>query len=134
MKNLENTVNPALMAEVEKAECKFEEKYLCEVKKCEYERKVFVKFIKVDMMSTPLENVSVEDKKTLAVATHQAIAITYDPMDGDIIKIDRINNKPTVVEIYPDLTRYVSKELFDTIYSSSNLEDSYEYLKLVLGL
>lgn len=120
------------MAEVKKAECKFEEKYLCEIKRNGH--KMFVKFIKVDIMSTPLENVSVEDKKTLAVATHQAIKITYDPMDGDITKIDRINNKPTVAEIYPNLTRYVSKELFEVMYNSGNLEDSYEYLKLVLGL
>ena len=124
-------VNSALMAEVEKSECKFEEKYLCEIKK--YEHKVFVKFIKVDMMSTPLENTSVVNDKALAVATHQAIMMTYDPMDGDLSKVERVN-KPTVAEIYPKLTRYVSKELFEVMYNSGNLEDSCEYLKLVLGL
>ena len=126
-------INPALMAEVERLEVKLaENKYLCEVKSNGF--KTSIKFIKADVMSAPLENTSVDNNKTLAVATHQAIMITYDPMDGDISKLDRVNNKPTVVEIYPTLTRYVSKELFDTIYSSSNLEDSYEYLKLVLGL
>ncbi len=125
------TVNTALMAEVEKLENNFIEKYLCEVNSDGYETSV--KFIKVDIMSTPLENISVENSnKALAVATHQAILIVYDH-EGDIVKLDRIG-RPTVAKVYPSKTRTVSRELFEVIYKSRNLDESYEYLKLVLGL
>ena len=125
------------MAEVERLEVKFvENKYLCEIKEDDY--KVAFKLAKVDVMSTPLEDCSLQSNKNISVATCHAIMLVFNKEDRgvDLVKVDKYERQPTVVEVLPSKTRYVSKEFFDSIFNGRLLNDdkTFEYLKLCLGL
>ena len=128
-------INPALMAEIEKLEVIFaENKYICEIKEDDY--KVAFKLVKVDVMSTPLEDCSLQSK-SISVATSHAIMLIFNKEDQgvDLVKIDKYERQPTVVEVLPSKTRYVSREFFEAIYNGRLRDDHcFEYIKLCLGL